>query len=123
LSLFQCEICGCCENTALSGRGCNGEMEKYYDWRGIEDRKGKKLCSACAPTNYSKSELTGLGKWHDKFPRTFLPMGMFKTAQNGNLEHVENGDQDFIKYQIEAADAVSPAPTFEKKGYGNENAA
>jgi hypothetical protein len=32
----------------------------------------------------------------------FLPLGMFRTARNGNLEHVETGDQDFRKYAVTA---------------------
>jgi hypothetical protein len=102
VSLFQCQHCGCCENTALACQGCDGYAETFFDWTGIEDRKGKKLCSACAPTRYSEGEPTKLGKWHDEFPRVFLPLGMFRTARNGNLEHVETGDQDFRKYAVTA---------------------
>jgi len=29
-----------------------------------------------------------------------LPMGMFKTAQNGNLEHKETGEQDIAPYVL-----------------------
>ena len=100
MSLFQCGHCGCCENTALSGQGCNGFAETFYDWTGFEDRKGKRLCSACAPTRYSDGGATLFGCWHGSFPRVFLPVGQFRTASNGNLEHVETGDQDFRKYAI-----------------------
>lgn len=100
MSLFQCRHCGCCENTALAGQGCDGYAESFYDWTGLEDRKGKKLCSACAPTRFSDGEATEFGKWHNVFPRTFLPLGMFRTARDGNLEHVANGDHDFHKYAI-----------------------
>lgn len=103
MSLFQCELCGCCENTALSGQGCNGYAESFYDWTGLEDRRGKKLCSACAPIKYADGTPTPYGKWHGKFPRTYLPGGMFKTADNGNLEHIDSGDQDFRKYAIPSA--------------------
>lgn len=96
MSLFQCQLCGCCENTALAGQGCNGYAETFYDWTGIEDRKGKKLCSACAPTQYAGGEgPTQFGKWHGEFERVFLPMGMFRTARDGNLEHIETGNQEF----------------------------
>jgi len=100
VSLFQCELCGCCENTALSGQGCTGFAETFYDWTGIEDRKGKKLCSVCAPTRYADGTPTEFGRWHNRFPRTFLPPGMFRTSREGNLEHIESGDQDFEKYAI-----------------------
>lgn len=98
MSLFQCEHCGCCENTALSFQGfCRPDN---FDWSGIKERFGKRLCSACGPAKYAGGEETGCGKWHGQFARVFLPMGMFRTAKNGNLEHVENGDQDFRKYAI-----------------------
>ena len=45
MSLFQCEKCGCLENTALCG---------YWF------RKGKALCSKCDPN---------IGKWHGAFKR------------------------------------------------------
>jgi hypothetical protein len=101
MSLFQCEFCGCCENTALACQGCNGYAETFFDWTGIEDRKGKKLCSACAPTEYANNEgPTAFGKWHGEFPRRYLPMGMFKTGKNGNLEHKETGEQDIAPYVL-----------------------
>lgn len=103
MSLFQCQRCGCCENTALASQGCDGYAVKFFDWTGIEDRKGKKLCSVCAPTNHSDGSPTKFGKWHGQFARAFLPLGMFRTARNGNLEHVETGDQDYRKYAITPA--------------------
>lgn len=51
MSLFQCENCGCRENTALSFQGDSG-MRHMYDgflWDNNQDRIGKKLCSACSP--------------------------------------------------------------------------
>lgn len=99
MSLFQCENCGCCENTALSL--CHSRhMANIFDWAGIPDRKGKALCSACAPAKYSDGTATKYGKWHGRFDRVFLPRGMFKTAEDGNLEHISNGDQDFRKYAV-----------------------
>jgi len=107
MSLFQCENCGCCENTALSGQGCNDGITDYYSWVGIEDRKGLKLCSVCAPTHYAHGGLTDFGIWHDCFERVFLPKGLFKTSKNGNLEHIENGDQNYKLYRIQIADVDS----------------
>ena len=101
MSLFQCEICGCVENTALSSQGIKNILDDCFDWDGIEERRGKTLCSACAPAKYSDGIPSELGKWHNEFPRTFLPMGMFKTNRVGNLEHIETGDEDFRKYAIE----------------------
>ena len=101
MSLFQCGHCGCCENTAMSGQGCDSFTVDWYDWTGIEDRKGKKLCSACAPTKYAECQgATEFGKWHGQFDRVFLPMGKFRTNHEGNIEHVETGDTNFRKYAI-----------------------
>lgn len=101
VSLFQCGQCGCCENTALSSQGCDGYAERFYDWTGIEDRKGKKLCSVCAPTKYIDGRPTYFGKWHDAFPRVFLPAGLFFTNHEGNLQHRETGSIDFKQYAID----------------------
>ena len=99
MSLFQCELCGCCEDTALSHNGFF--RTQVFDWTGIEDRRGKKLCSACGPMKYVDGYPTeDEGHWHQHFDRVFLPKGMFRTAQNGNLEHIENGDQNFRKYAV-----------------------
>lgn len=102
MSLFQCGRCGCCDNTATSPRDCDTYAARFYDWTGIEDRKGKKLCSACGPTKYSDGTPTEYGQWHGRFTRTYLPLGMFRTANNGNLEHVETGEQDYRKYAVAA---------------------
>ena len=102
MSLFQCQRCGCCENTALSCQGCNGYAETFFDWTGIEDRKGLKLCSACAPTRFASESdgATKFGKWHGEFDRVFLPLGKFKTNREGNLEHIETGSTKFRDYAI-----------------------
>ena len=100
MSLFQCGHCGCCENTALAAQGCDGYAETFFDWAGFEDRKGKKLCCVCAPTKYSDGTATEFGTWHGRFARVFLPLGEFRTAKNGNLEHAKSGDQDFRKYAL-----------------------
>lgn len=99
MSLFQCENCGCCENTALSAQGFKW-MAEIFDWSDIEDRKGKLVCSACGPTKYNDGKPTEFGQWHDEFDRTFLPKGEFKTNRVGNLEHIETGCEQFRKYAI-----------------------
>ena len=76
-------------------------MQDYFDWEGIEEKKGKLLCSACSPSHYSDgAKVVDLGVWHGEFKRTFLPMGEFKTNKVGNLEHIESGDTDYRKYEI-----------------------
>ena len=86
MSLFQCDVCGCVENTALSMQGCDGYAATFFDWAGFEDRKGKKLCSACAPTKYKDGKPSGLGVWHGEFDRRYFPIGQYKTGRDGNLE-------------------------------------
>lgn len=99
MSLFQCEECGCCENTALCSMGHKPPSE-WFDWTGIEDRKGKQLCSACGPSKYADGVQTGDGEWHGRFERVFLPKGKFRTNRVGNLEHLETGSEDFRKWAI-----------------------
>ena len=99
MSLFQCEHCGCAENTALSSQGFK-VLQDRFDWTGIEDRRGKRLCSACGPTKYSDGTESFYGQWHGKFDRIFLPMGQFRTNKVGNLEHIETGDDDFRKFAL-----------------------
>ena len=99
MSLFQCEHCGCCENTALAMQGFKG-IEDWFDWSGIEERKGKLLCSACGPSRERNGAELPYGKWHGKFDRVFLPIGKFKTDKNGNLEHIETGSTDFRQYAL-----------------------
>jgi hypothetical protein len=99
MSLFQCGHCGCCENTALAAVAY-AYATRFFDYTGIEDRKDKLLCSACGPTKYRDGTPTEYGKWHNRFKRVFLPMGMFKTNKIGNLEHIETGSEDFRSYAI-----------------------
>lgn len=100
MSLFQCQNCGCVENTATSHQGF--VLVDCYDWTGIEDRKGKQLCSACGPGRFTDGQtFKYMGKWHDKFRRIFLPMGMFHTNRRGNLAHVKTGEEDYLKYEIQ----------------------
>lgn len=99
MSLFQCEKCGCVENTACTSLSWRPEL---YNWSGMEEFKGKELCCVCSPLKYRDGNDTGHGVWHNRFKRCFLPKGMFKTNAVGNLEHIENGDCNFAEYEIEA---------------------
>lgn len=85
MSLYQCEECGCRENTALGS---------YW-------MQEEKLCSACAPSEFSDgSKNKRGGGWHGRFPRLFLPKGEFKTNKDGNLEHIATGETDLSKFEI-----------------------
>lgn len=100
MSLFQCENCGCCENTALSFQGFKMLAEEF-DWSYAPDREGMLLCSACGPSLFKDGDPSVKGgKWHGSFPRVFLPKGQFKTDRNGNLAHIESGDTNYLKYKV-----------------------
>lgn len=76
-------------------------MAHLFDWPYNPNLKGKLLCSACGPTHYNDGNQTKYGKWHNQFPRTFLPKGMFFTNRVGNLEHKETGSDRIMQYAIE----------------------
>lgn len=101
MSLYQCEHCGCCENTAL-GAYYSAAMPEIFDWSGMEERKGKRLCSADGPVKYVDGNPTGYGKWHGEFERVYLPMGAFYTNKRGNLKHSETGREDFRSFAVGA---------------------
>jgi hypothetical protein len=99
MSLFQCEHCGCVDNTALCCNGIQG-VEDWFDWTGIEGRIGLRLCSACAPPRDCNGKGTGYGVWHNEFDRVFLPKGEFHTNPTGNLARRLDGDTDYKKWEI-----------------------
>lgn len=99
MPLYQCEECGCIENTACGHYWRRHKVEGYI-WDGIEDRKGKKLCSVCGPLLYHSGKATGFGVWHNRFKRDFLPLGMFIENDRGGLTHKENGDDRYMNYVI-----------------------
>ncbi|WP_437881066.1 hypothetical protein [Pseudomonas sp. LRF_L74] len=86
MSLFQCYECGCRENTAT----CNFWSRSTGQWRGVQSQPWM-LCSACDPD---------IAKWHDQFPRVFLPKGMFVCNERGNLAHKDTGDENARAYSI-----------------------
>jgi hypothetical protein len=99
MSLFQCDNCGCCENTALAAQGF-AMMAHLFDWSYNPELEGKVLCSACGPVHYNDGTPTKYGVWHNRFPRTFLPKGMFVTNRVGNLAHKETGDDNIMAYAV-----------------------
>lgn len=84
----------------MAMQGFAGYPERWYDWSYAPERKGMKLCSACGPVKHSDGEATEFGSWHNQFPRTFLPKGMFEANRVGNIAHKESGDEDFRKFEI-----------------------
>ncbi|WOL24294.1 particle associated protein [Yersinia phage fHe-Yen8-01] len=101
MSLFQCNNCGCVENTACSNNGFR-LMTEVFDWSYAPDRRWLALCSACGPVKYATGKPTDYaGQWHGRFPRVFLTPNRFRTASNGNLEHIVTGEQDYTPYIVE----------------------
>lgn len=90
MSLFQCENCGCLENTALSAQGFK-IMKHLFDWSYAPEREGLRVCSACGPSRYRDGNPTKFGEWHKVFGREFYPMGEFITDDVGNLKHKATG--------------------------------
>ena len=66
MSLFQCEVCGCRENTAHSMPGFKG-ITKCYDWSFAPERDGLLVCSACGPSHEARGSGSGFVKWYGKF--------------------------------------------------------
>ena len=85
MSIYQCDECGCAENTALGWYHCR-------DWKDVTppEMLGKKLCSACGPTHYPDgTPIEKMGKWHGRFERTFYPKGTMETDERGNLRKIK----------------------------------
>lgn len=100
MSIFQCERCGCAENTAC-GVGMFYHSPSSFDWSYAPELEGKRLCSACGPRKLAWGSPTICeGKWHGLFPRVYLPKGQFVTNSVGNLAHRETGDTDYLKYAL-----------------------
>lgn len=89
MSLFQCENCGCMENTACGWYWCRNSKRLTP-----AEHLGKPLCSVCAPQQYADgSDNEDMnGKWHGRFDRKFFEKGMYVTNKKGNLEHRETGE-------------------------------
>jgi hypothetical protein len=88
MSIFQCEKCGCAENTAT------GWYHSRFSKRlAPPEIMGQALCSACAPQKFASGQVNKMfnGEWHGHFKRTFLPHGKFHTNRQGNIEHTETG--------------------------------
>lgn len=117
MSVFQCDKCGCIENSACTS-AYHGMIFledspatlSYKEILGLKpEQKFGRYCCVCSPIwfddegrygigprpeNYKSEGLrrkTG-GEWHGNFERKFLPKGMFKTDRVGNLRHKDTGE-------------------------------
>ena len=88
MSIYQCDKCGCAENTA-----CGWYHSRDSKRLNKPEDIGDKLCSACAVTTWpdGSDRESFNGKWHNRFERTYLPKGEFFTNQMGNIQHMESG--------------------------------
>ena len=87
MSLYQCEKCGCIENTALGWYHCRNRMETNLP----PELVGKKLCSVCGPTKLKSGEPIGrTGEWHGKFERRFFKKDSLCTNEEGCLSHKDS---------------------------------
>ena len=99
MSIFQCQNCGCAENTACSNQMFSewSDNRDLYDWSYAPERKGLNLCRACGPTHYGSGNKIeadhwgDYGQWHGVFERKYFPHGEMITNRVGNLEHKETG--------------------------------
>lgn len=121
MPVFQCNKCGCVDNTATSAMGWvltlnskdTSEAElSYKKLLGLsDDEKFKQLCSACSVLWFDEKGAYGIGTptkeqrevhrksengdslgWHGAFPRRFLKKGLYETGRTGNLYHKESGE-------------------------------
>lgn len=118
MSLFQCDKCGCVENTACCNGGhfirytINKEKypEVYKSYKEVlglsEGEEFGKYCCVCNPIWFDNHKY-GIGKnpnknvWHNIFGRIFLAKGEWETNKVGDLQHKKTGEQDYYKYAIE----------------------
>lgn len=81
MSLYQCEDCGCVENTATGWYHCRNSPDLTP-----ADKLGRALCSVCGPTAYPNGEpIEKMGRWHGRFARRFHPRGTLYTDAQGNV--------------------------------------
>ena len=85
MSLYQCEKCGCVENSAKGHYHCRSSERMWS-----KEYLNKLLCSACGPTQYKSGEKTEYGKWHGIFRRRYFPLGSLYTEKLGNVRFIGN---------------------------------
>lgn len=71
MSRFKCSKCGAIDDASLTDYWLIKWSPNLYNWKGLEDYYGKPLCSQCGPSKLASGASSGLGKWHNKFPREF----------------------------------------------------
>ena len=99
MSLYQCEKCGCVENTSTGFYHCR-DTDWYKEYQ-ENTRPGMKLCSVCGPLKYDDNKDTRYGKWHGRFTRKFYKLDSLYTDKHGNVRKKDNHkhpeDEDVIR--------------------------
>lgn len=117
MSLFQCDRCGCVENSACSDGYLMRFMfdetdpavvKSYREAVGLAD--GEEFgcyCCVCSPIQYTADERAYApfqeehrNKWHNMFSRVFLPIGEWETDKVGNLRHKKTGETNYKKHGL-----------------------
>lgn len=124
MSLFQCDRCGCVENTALSEGGylISGlvtedeppEIVKSYKAAvGLkEEEPFGNYCCVCCPMQFDKKgefkifEEKDRRQWHSDFPRTFLAKGEWETDERGNLRNKKTGQVGWKGQAVPAPEGI-----------------
>ena len=77
MAIFQCDECGCAEDTAW-GWLHNALIVDVT----LPEHLGTRVCSACAPAEWGPGRpIEGFGAWHDKFPRVYYPHKSFRPTK------------------------------------------
>lgn len=83
MAIFQCDECGCAEDTAYGWLHCSLLVDVTKP-----EQLGTRVCSACAPSKWPiGNAIEGFGVWHDKFPRVYYPHGKFKKTKAYKEKH------------------------------------
>lgn len=106
MALFQCDECGCVENTAHGQ--CRRRNSKNLV---ISKDLGRYLCSADThPTFPSGANNPKGGRWHNYFRRDFLEIGKWKMDPDGyGLIHKETGVTNWQDHIIRS-EGCNPTP-------------
>lgn len=107
MPLFQCEKCGCVENTACCGYWGRNRPSLTH-----KKDLGKKLCCACESTTYPSGEAKDRGgRWHNEFDRIFLPLGEWgMNSATGNLIHLTTGETDYSEHILKRIEVPKAMP-------------
>lgn len=97
MSLFQCEECGCVDNSATSMFNVRNNKRLTP-----EEFLGRELCCVCGPQTFASGEPISKinGEWHNLFERTFLPKGEWVEDGTGDLTHKDTGETDYLQHEI-----------------------